>query len=196
MIVFAWHTSVSQDRVNEVGLTFRDFESFGVSYKTGRPEALWRFNSLFINAGKSQTTSSADDETIQNSLGIGFSVGREYRKQIIDNLQLRYGADVSFSYSAGKTTIKVIGEEPNQDRTLKNRSYGPGLAAVLGLNYVIKEKIVIGAEILPGLSYNVTKSKIDYESLDYADGNAKTHGVNFYASFSRAMLTLAYRLQK
>jgi hypothetical protein len=195
MLVLAWNCGFSQDRIKEIGLTLQSFDDFGLNYKVGRPDALWRFNSMFFSGWKLESTNDSGSENINKSFGIGVGIGREFRKPLVENLQFRYGVDITFSYSAGETRTDVP-NDPYYNQTTNRKQYSPGVAFVLGLNYVIKEKMVIGAEMLPVIYYSISKSDSDFDNSDDRDSHSEMSGFGFEGSLSTVVVTLAYRFHK
>lgn len=109
---------------NEVGIVFSTINNFGLTYKTGSDTALWRFNTVFISGS---TTENATDSLAYKygNMGFGGRIGKEYRKNIVDNLELRYGADVSFTYS--RSTSDRDDKTVNDDDSLNKQLIDPGL---------------------------------------------------------------------
>ncbi len=179
-----------QSKQKEIGLVFRNFDSFGLSFKKGTTNSLWRFKTLVLTGENS--FDNQEDTLIYKKSGIGFSVslGKEFRKTIVENLEFRFGADIYFSYSRFKsdTNDKTINDN---DDVSKHMIYRPGLNLVLGLNYVIKDKFVIGAEIQPGVSYayNVSKEKLNNADETKADNSTFTYGF----SNTAVLVSLSYR---
>ena len=161
----------------EVGVIFNDFDNFGLTYRFGKTSsAMWRVQTLFLNGN----TSSQDDDK-SSYFGIGARFGREYRKNIADNFEFRYGVDLAFEYSHSKQDV--------QGNVQKQNTYTPGVYAVLGVNYVVKERLVIGAELLPGISYSTTT--YNYDNSNQEPDNRT--GFNYGFSNNAALLSLAYR---
>jgi hypothetical protein len=197
MLVLAWNCGFSQDRIKEIGLTLQSFDDFGLNYKVGRPDALWRFNSMFFSGWKLESTNDSGSENINKSFGIGVGIGREFRKPLVENLQFRYGVDITFSYSAGETRTDVPNDPYSYyNKTVNRNQYRPGLAFILGVNYIIKEKFIIGAEILPGVYYSTEEEATDYHDSNEVDTHLDSSGFGFQGSLSSAMLTFAYRFKK
>ncbi len=173
---------------NEIGLIFNNLNNFGLTFKTGTSKSLWRFRTLFIK-GSNDDKNYPAVENKENTFGFGLSLGKEFRKKIDNNFEIRYGADLSFSYSFDK----IINDgKLNNDLDLSNKmySYSPGINLVLGINYVFKDKFVIGAELLPHVTYHyTTNTQILYNT------ESKTNNTNITYGFSNnsALLTLAYR---
>lgn len=162
-------------RQKEVGLIFTGLNNFGVTFRTGKVNSLWRFSGLNLSGSNQDITSAT---TVSNSTnnGFDFRVGKEFRKPISESLVLRYGLDGSFSYS--KTESEVT--STNQDFYSKRVSYGPGVNLIVGLNYKISKYILIGAELLPSIQYftgtqkernNSTETTSDISSLSYGFSN-------------------------
>lgn len=144
----------------EIGLIFSSLDNFGLTYRTGTDKSLWRFNTLFISGGN--TTNTADSLLQKSSNnGVGVTIGKEYRRELVDNLALRFGADLSFSYSNYKSDYndKTI---YNYDRFDQQTTYSPGFNLVFGLNYKLKDNFVFGAEILPHFTYTTGTSTEKY----------------------------------
>lgn len=127
-------------------------------------------------------------------MGLSARLGREYRKNISEKLELRLGADLSFTYNRSKYDYndKSIN---NNDILRKQTTYGPGINLVLGLNYVLNDKFIFGAEILPAYNY-VTGTAIDKDKYINNGKSVKSDfsGFSYGLSNTSALLTLAYRL--
>jgi hypothetical protein len=174
----------------EVGLVMSSFNSFGLTYRFGNIKSLWRLNTLLIYGN--EFNEEADSlETTTNNSGLGFAIGKEFRNSITDNLEIRYGFDVSFDYSTYKRTRddKTTG---NIDYETKNRTYSPGVNLVFGLNYIINEQFVIGAELLPGVSYS-TGTRESYNWVTEENDITNISQINYGISNTSARLTFLYR---
>lgn len=175
-------------KIKEVGLVFRSMNSFGLTYKMGSDRSLWRFNTLLINGHQRNETNENYLRTY-NSFGGSIRIGKEYRKEIFESLELRFGADLSFYFAQfeSKTDYKTI---ENDDRLYKDTYFIPGINLVLGLNYVINDHLVIGAELLPTFRYYMKQSTSKNDGKEI-----KTDSYDFYNSLSNTsvLLSLAYR---
>jgi len=179
-----------EPKQKEVGLVFNNLDNFGLTYKTGSEESLWRFNTLFISG--SNIEESADSlYNNQSNLGFGIKFGKEFRKVIVENLEFRYGLDLAFTYSQSMYNYddKSVG---NHDITSERTTYQPGINLVLGLNYVFQERFVIGAELLPHFSYITGISKGSRYNNDSETGRAIS-GFSYGLSSTSALLSLSYR---
>ena len=183
--------SIAQESLKqrEVGFAFSNFNQFGLIYKSGTQKSLWRFETLAL-AGDNNTSKTDDGSNTLNSLGFSLRIGRETRKNIVPNLELRLGGDISFLVNHSKRESKND-NSPNNDRLTKRTTYEPGINFVFGLNYVVKEKLVLGVEVLPGVSYltGVEKTTIGSGNEEKTDYSGFSYG--FRNSFAR--LTVAFR---
>ncbi len=175
----------------EIGLVFNSLNSFGLSFKTGTNKSLWRFNTLIIS-GNSMDNTSDSTTSRQSNTGFSVKVGREYRKNIVNNLELRFGADLSFRYTQSKFNFddKTV---DNQDRLNEITTYSPGINLVFGFNYVINEKILLGAELLPGFNYVTGTSVEKYYYNNDEEIKQDISGYNYGLSNTSALLSVAYR---
>lgn len=194
LCLFVSYFLMAQETVKqkEIGLVFNNLDNFGLTYKTGTNKSLWRFNTLFLSGNNSDLTQDSSMNK-HNSLGFGIKLGKEYRKEIADNFELRYGADFSFNYSQSKNDYddKTVSD---YDRLSEQTTYRPGVNLVFGLNYIFNDYFVLGAEILPAFSYNTGKSIEKRPSIN--DGNevkSDISGFNYGLSNTSVLLTLAYR---
>ena len=179
-----------KSKQKEVGLVFNNLDNFGLTYKTGTNKSLWRFSTLLISG---RNTDEKADSLVRNQNNIGFAIklGKEYRKVIVENFELRYGADLSFSYnqSTSSDDDKSI---DNHDIIFEQTIYQPGINLVIGLNYVFKDRFVIGAELLPHFSYISGKSKRSSYRYD-EDIESDISGFSYGISNTSALLSLSYR---
>ncbi|MFA6400928.1 MAG: hypothetical protein WCX31_04775 [Salinivirgaceae bacterium] len=173
----------------EVGLVFNNLDSFGITYKTGTNQSMWRFNTMTIS-GNVANSKQDSSESRNHQNGFYVEAGKEFRKLIAENFEFRYGADLFFHYSKSKNDYndKTVA---NNDRILENSNYTPGINLVFGFNYIIHDKLVLGAEVMPYFSYYTTVSKVtpDDPNVDVI----KRSGFSYGLSNSSAMLSVSYR---
>lgn len=176
----------------EIGLVFSNLDNFGLSFKTGTNKSLWRFNTLFITGNNvGYTADSLVDK--QSNTGFSVKIGKEYRKNIIDNLEMRFGADLSFRYYQNKSDYddKTVDD---YDRSNERTTYQPGINLVFGFNYLLGDNLLIGAEILPSFSYTTGKSvEKRYYINDGEEIKRDISGFNYGLSNTSVLLSLAYR---
>jgi hypothetical protein len=176
------------DKQKEIGLIFSSLNNFGITYKTGTKEALWRFSTLFIKGSDNSHNYSTWKDT-GNSFGNGIRIGKEKRKNIAKNLDFRYGFDLTFSYYHEKTATDNYIAPSNNQTNITNR-YSPGMNLLIGINYWISEKFVMGAEILPYFNYSYSKFSNTFNSVTTYH-TAK--GINYGLTNQSALITIAYK---
>lgn len=193
-ILFLSTSIMAQEKVKqkEIGITFNNLNNFGLAFKTGSNKSLWRFNTLFI-IGRNQDEISDSLVKKNSNSGFGLQIGKEYRKDIVDNLELRLGFDLSFSYQNYKSIYndKTVN---NNDRSTEKITYEPGVNLVFGLNYVLNKQLVIGVELLPNLCYITGTSSEKYYYTN--NGNVSKFditGFRYGLSNSSALLSLSFR---
>lgn len=197
MLLFCLSTSFflmaqEPEKQKEFGLIFSNFDNFGITYKTGTAKSLWRFSSLSISG---INMNQPADSTIakQNNFAFGIKVGKEYRKNIAKNLELRFGADLSFSYSLSKADYDDLSVR-DFDGVDSQSNYSPGFNLVFGLNYVLNDNLVIGAEVLPGFTYTTGSSTSEYHNSNYVrEEKNEFYGFSYGLSNNSVLLSLAYR---
>jgi len=168
-------------KVKELGLTFWNLDDFGFSYKVGTEQSLWRFNALSFSGGSGDYEEGNYNKD-KKSFSFRFKVGKEYRKLIVKNMEFRYGADLSFGYSYSKGSSVSDNEE-------KSNYYNPGINMVLGVNYIINDHIIFGAEIMPSINYSYNKRT----NNDDEKTTNKNNNFNYGFDSSSVLLSLAYR---
>ena len=185
--------SLAQETQNqkEVGIVFRNLDDFGLTFRTGTNRSLWRFSTLLASGSNfEETTDSIENKQSGRGFGIGF--GREYRESISDKIELRFGADLTFSYRYSKVDFDN-NSSVDRERFTERTTYHPGINLVFGLNYLINN-LVIGAELLPNFSYITgTSVERDSRSNDGLERKTDISGFNYGLSNSSALLSLAYR---
>lgn len=77
----------------ELGLTFTGINSFGLTYRQGGDESLWRFRAFSALGNTNNETADSSNRLSQN-FDFFLGAGREYRAPLTGNFQLRYGADL------------------------------------------------------------------------------------------------------
>lgn len=180
-----------ETRIKEVGVTFSNLESFGLTYRMGSQNAVWRFNTIFINGSHQNNIADSMDFKRRN-VGAGIYFGREYRTEIADKLEFRYGLDLSLIYTHRKneSTSRYANATYSANYTL----YEPGVGVILGINYVTPKNLVFGAEILPSVRYMVGK---DFHSTTSDSGtntvDYDVSGLSYGISNTSAVLSVAYR---
>jgi len=192
IIAFAiFTTSQAQEKAKqkELGFAFSNLDNFGLTFKTGNSKAMWRFSALVAN-GSNDKFEQDDREYDYGSFGINTKFGRENIVEITKNIEFNYGLDLSFGYTKGKY-IRGFYDDPTNDTELNYSMIEVGVNFVLGFNYVINDKLVLGATIHPGYS----RYKREETETDFDGNEMKTtrKGSNYGLSNSSAQLSIAVR---
>ncbi len=176
----------------EAGLTFYNIDSFGLTYRTGTEQSLWRFNTLIISGNNTDNSTSTTVNKHINS-GFNFRVGKEFRKELADKLELRYGGDISFNYRQVKSEFENK-SVPNDFRSSNRTTYEPGINVIIGFNYMLNENLILGAEILPSFNYfSGTLTEKDSNTNNGIEMKADTSGYSYGLSNGSALLSIAFR---
>ena len=166
-------------KITEVGVTSTRplYNSYNFTVKMGNEASVLRLSTLTmseyirdINYVSSDGIDTLYADDTDKYFELAFAVGREYRKLIADNFEFRYGADFIFAYSHDKEDYD---NDVNYTRYSNKFSIVPGFRLVVGANYVIKDKFIIGIEINPYVNYTysvsirerVSNDVIDYDEL-------------------------------
>jgi hypothetical protein len=171
-------------KVKELGLTFRNLDEFGFSYKVGTEQSLWRFNAMSISGSNTDAELNNNNNADFKGFGFSFKVGKEYRKLISEKVEFRYGADLSFGYSYSKST--GYNTEDGYEHEEKENHYSPGINLVLGLNYKINDQFIFGAEIMPYLNYYISETTSTTDTF----GKHKSDHSNFKYGFDSSSVLL------
>jgi len=120
-----------------------------MSFKVGSNKFKWRLNALLLSGGNSYMfVGSTDIESITNQSGFGLSAGNEYHKPINENFEFVFGYDFFNNYSMS------IYDDGFSQFISQQKEHTTGFNLVFGFNYIAKEHIVIGAELLPFASWD------------------------------------------
>lgn len=176
-------------KLKELGLTFRNLDEFGFSYKVGTEKSLWRFNAASISGMNEDRSSHKESEDRDsNEFGLSFRAGKEYRKPIAQNFEYRYGFDLSFAYYH----LKENNGSTTDPRKRKKNLFTPGFNLVFGLNYTIGNHLIIGAEIMPYLRYTWGQTSEDRAVQEYSS-KVDHSDIRYGFDSSSVLLSVAYR---
>jgi hypothetical protein len=178
----------------EIGLVFSNLNNFGLTFKTGTEKSLWRFSTLYLS-GNMSTQKDDISKTTNTSNGFGISAGKEFRVPIVEHLEFRYGFDVFFSFSQSKEE-NTDASLPSQDRTQTSTTYQPGVNMVLGFYYAVQNKLVIGAEFLPFISYTTGTSIVKSTYLEGSEEKTTNSGFTYGLNTTSVQVSIAYRFGK
>jgi predicted Zn-dependent protease len=195
--VFVPYFLIAQQAVKqkEIGLAFSNLDNFGLTYKFGTEKSLIRLHTLFFTGINSKETSASGLVENQNNNAFGIKLGHESHKNIVDNLEFRYGFDLSFTYSVSKSET-----DPNSDAFFnsirKSVVYKPGFNFVLGANYVINRNFVVGVELLPEIVYSTgSETQSYFKNSERNENKSEISGFNYGFSSNSALITLTYRFK-
>ncbi len=180
------------EKQKEIGIVFSNLDNFGLTFKTGTNKSLWRFTTLYMSGGKSDRDSNVSDDKY-NGFGFGIGIGKEFRKDIVKKLELRFGADLSFSYAYQKSEHEDKTDNYYNNYS-KQKTFHPGINLVFGLNYELNDHLIIGAELLPYFRYEIGKSvSKNYYTNNGDEVKTDISGFNYGLSNSSVLLSLVYR---
>ncbi len=187
------YTLIAQEsnKQKEVSIVFSNLENFGLSYKTGTEQSLWRFNTLLASGGNLNSFADSVDTT-NKSLSFTVKFGKEYRKFLADNFALRVGADLSFGFSKSTNhQDDLTVDEPDEiyDRTY----YSPGLNLVFGFNYYWGDHFMVGAELLPSFTYRTGTITSKSSFMDYEEMTTDISQFYYGLNSNSLLLSLSYR---
>ena len=187
---------IAQEKVKqkELGLVFSNLDNFGIMYKFGHQKSMWRLKSVYGNS-LSQEQKSDSDKASTNHFSGGLSFGKQFTVVLDKQFDFIYGADLSFGYSRSVNEREYSHEETEGYNKNETYEYRPGLNLLLGFNYVINERIVLGAELLPGAYYSYGKSSASSKKDDGSEEIVESDNTKFIVgiSSSSALLSVAYR---
>lgn len=180
-------------KLNELGITFSDFDRFGLVYKTGKDHSLWRFQTLMVSQNNQKTTFNhyhTDSEHKNEDYTV--KIGRVHISEITGDFDFRIGADLFYSYSKDKEEFNIVNESPaEQLNERKINTYGVNL--VFGFHHLLNKHILLGAEFLPHFSYRSGSTK-EYANSEH--DNPETLDISGYSyglSNNSVQLNLIYR---
>lgn len=195
---------VTSGKLKEIGLATNGLfnDSYGLVYRTGTQKALWRFNSIFASGVENNRNANISNPFLekQSYHSLGFGVGREYRKPIAKNFELRYGVDINFSYHTKNnlsTSNYNIDNISNDKFTSKGRGYRTGLNFVVGTNYLLGEQIAVGIELNPSIGIGRGKETLKFTNSNGDVRQVKQNISSFYygISGSSVLFSIVYKFQ-
>ena len=183
----------SKVKLNELGITFSDFDRFGLVYKTGREHSLWRFQTLMVSQNNQKRTfNDYHTDSKYKNADYTLKIGRVYISEMSEDFDFRFGVDLFYSYSKDKEEFNIVNDGPaEQLNERKANTYGMNL--VFGFHHLLNEHILIGAEFLPHFSYRSGSVK-EYENSEH--NNPETLDISGYSyglSNNSVQVNLIYR---
>jgi hypothetical protein len=195
-------------KVHELGLAIPHLNSSrgGLIYRVGNADALWRFGLYGLNNYQSEDTGSSfvftsPSNSSRKGVNVGVRAGREYRKGLSPRVDLRYGAELLYEYTAQSsdqesTRTSAVAGEPGRVIFAETEStrHSPRLGFIVGMNFNILDELVIGIELNPGISYTRTlrsSRSIDGTIDNQLESTSDEIGYGLYENGT--LLSLAYR---
>ena len=152
--------------------------NFKTLYKVGPSEnAVWRFQLGTLQFGHNYYEPS---QQLSSWVGLGGLIGREWRKDISDQLRLYHGPMVGLDMSLSRTRT----DSPPTENGYVYLT--PGLSYVIGVMYHFNGPFYMAAEIHPGINTQFTYSNDALSPNRYWSGGL---------SGQNALLTVAYEFQ-
>lgn len=172
--------------IQEIGISLQGFtnSNFGAVYKLGSQKVLWRNRLIYISGGKTLAQDSTSHSGGYSSFSVGLTTGIEFRKG--DEFQWRYGFETGYRTFHSQSSYYTGGKSYHS-------SHNISLNAVLGINYVLKERWVFGAELLPGISYSQNKSWIIDDAGNRTD-DSPIANIGYGLNSNSVLISIAYRL--
>ncbi len=165
----------SQDvtRIRELGIYTSDFDDFGIRFKTGTNDLMYRFSIASLNLSNAEYDFGSGNIKDEDEFGISLAGGIEIPVSMNDRFDLFYGGEISFQHS----NSDIVNEE--EVSQLKFTSIGAG--AVLGFSYYLSPKVKLSAEVVPGLNFVTVK-----------EDDVEVNGWKFQIDSQTAGITLSF----
>lgn len=186
-------SNIYKNKVKELGINSSNFTSIGVMYRSGHEKALWRVQLMNVSYEKNQLNNGDNGGTnyYQSQLfNVEAKIGREYRKNIKDIIELRIGADVGFQYFYQKNDRYIV-----NNREYSRYNYSPSMNLIFGVNHIISNRLVLGVEYVPSINLtvsNVYKSDYNEEGV-FTD--SKEYETRLDHKLSGMIFSLAYQFK-
>ena len=179
----------SPTRIHQAGIQFSSLNAFGLQYKTGKNNMLCRMSTLVIDLGSTNKYGRDQDsvEVKMKSAGIGIRGGFEKKVAITPEFDFLWGLEAGIAFNM----VKSKNSNYYQYDEFKRSNVEPGLYAVLGFSWAIREKLILGAEITPGFWFSIGKETYSNKGEVYQENNVRE--VNLGFSSSAAAVSVAYR---
>ncbi|MDP4282151.1 MAG: hypothetical protein Q8867_08385, partial [Bacteroidota bacterium] len=177
-------------KYNELGISFYDLNGFGFRYKHGNDKTMFRLSMLTLDVVSNNQKIKMNNypESKQSGYGLGMRIGFDNRVPLYKNFSLLLGGELGINYLY--QTINNGDSITSSTSKHTQWTISPGVSFIFGINCVIREHLVLGAELNPTLAYSYSETKNDYPYFHY-----KTTSTNFSfnASTSGAGVYIAYR---
>ena len=156
-----------------------------------RKNTVLRLSLLTLNLGSNSQWGRTEDSlnVKQQNYGAGFRIGFEKRVPVVAHFDFIWGLEAGCNY----TYQKMKYEDLYNNYTRTTWDITPLVNLVLGVNYILGDHLVFGAEITPGIQYSGGKTKYTSPSQTLETTNS-SFGFGF--NNNSASLSIAYRFGK
>ena len=200
MLLFTATHAQEKQKIQEVGFVFRNLDSFGATYRIGNTNSVWRLTAMTVGWNSTESESGFQNPGVGNSnetessrFNMDLGIGREKRISIVENLDFRLGVEAGFGYGINNNTSKIMDSTGAiiADNKAELESIRVRLSGIAGVNYNVKDKLIIGLEILPRVAYNTNQSTQTSDGEEPVEASSNTISANL--GLNSATLSLAYR---
>ena len=208
MLLFMTSHAQEKQKIQEVGFAFQSLDSYGLVYRFGNEKGVGRLTVLSLSAGGTDnplginTGSNSFQSTVDQtrSYSGGLKMGYEARVNLAPNFFFRSGFELggSYGYQKEEGQIRFSDEFGNLffvNGDLIYEQWTAEASAIIGFNYVVKDKLVLGVELLPTLQYRGEKASIETEN-EFLNTEDEGGTVAFDLGMTNALLSVAYRFGK
>ena len=180
-------------RYHEFGINFSSLNNFGLRYKFGNAKTMLRISLLAINLqSTNKQGQEADSSKVkQSGYGAGLRIGFDHKIPLFSTFNLLLGAELVMNYSYQHQNTQYAGNTPTDITT---STFSPGISCIFGANYILKDHLVLGAEINPTLSYNYGITK--QTGPNSTEAKNVSNQLAFTLATSGAGIYIAYRFGK
>ena len=178
-------------KFHEFGIIFSNLDNFGLKYKYGGQKTMLRVSLLSLNLGSNkQWGRDIDSNSIkQRNYGIGFRIGLDHKIPLFSTFSLLIGGELGMNYNNGYYYSESKGASVSER---KSWSISPVISFIFGLNYILKDHLVLGAEINPTVSYSYGITKL----IQPIEAQVTASNFGFSLATSGAGLYIAYSFGK
>lgn len=182
------HTS----KYHEFGITFSSLDNFGLRYKFGSEKTMLRLSLLSMNLSTLNTSTDRSQTGTNKTTGYGagIGIGVDHKISLYKNLSLLLGGELGLSYTYNHMTL--YSDNDSLTTEYKQMTLSPRVSFIFGINYIVKEHLILGAEINPTLSYTLRSDK----RLSPEQYTSNTNIFGFSLTTAGAGLYIAYRFGK
>jgi hypothetical protein len=176
----------------EVTLNAKGFNNYGLMYRTGNDNALWRFGGIALTASKNKDYAFFESTDQRSSeKGAQFSIGREFRKRLSQDFVFCYGADISLAYT--KRVESYFSSSTNYKVSIKE--IRPGINGVIGVMYNVTDHFLIGAAMHPLAYYRIEKRDVHQYNNNTVDFSSRNSALVF-SFYQNAVVSFTYKFYK